>query len=407
MTSALMILKSLLVLLLFCNVDGDTRIDFRPKNVTVYMGDTVNVSYTVLGIGNGTSCYLYSNDPHIADLKFSQTINSVNQTGVFILEGNFLGDTFISCRDPISNDRSSESQMYVRCLRPERVIDTIFTASTVVLVTIIYVNFGCAVEWGELRKLLKRPIGPIIAFSGQFILMPLVTFGLGFVLFPNDPAMRLGMFFVGVSPGGGASNIWTAILDGNIDLSILMSTVSTLAAFGMMPLWLFTLGGTIFADANTEVPYFQISTYVMGLIFPLTLGYLIQRYLKKFGSFLKRILKGFSSILILFIIVFAIVTNLYLFELFSWQIFVAGMVIPWMGYLAGYTVAKLLKQPYPDALAIAIEIGILNTGIPIFLLRFALDPLNADLTTVIPVSVAIMTPLPLMVFFVFRKIKQR
>lgn len=76
---------------------------------------------------------------------------------------------------------------------------------------------------------------------------------MGFVLFPNDPTMRLGMFFTGVSPGGGASNIWTAILEGNIDLSILMTTVSTLAAFGMMPLWLFTLGGTIFADANIEV----------------------------------------------------------------------------------------------------------------------------------------------------------
>lgn len=68
--------------------------------------------------------------------------------------------------------------------------------------------------------------------------------------------MRLGMFFTGVSPAGGASNIWTAILDGNIDLSILMTTISTLAAFGMMPLWLFTLGQTIFKDARLEVSVF-------------------------------------------------------------------------------------------------------------------------------------------------------
>lgn len=76
---------------------------------------------------------------------------------------------------------------------------------------------------------------------------------MGLVLFPDDPTMRLGMFFTGVAPGGGASNIWTAILEGNIDLSILMTTVSTLSAFGMMPLWLFTLGATIFDDANIEV----------------------------------------------------------------------------------------------------------------------------------------------------------
>ena len=43
--------------------------------------------------------------------------------------------------------------------------------------------------------------------------------------------------------------------------------------------------------------------------------------------------------------------------------------------------AIVFKQPAPDALAIAIETGIQNTGIAIFLLRFALEPLHADLTT--------------------------
>lgn len=69
-----------------------------------------------------------------------------------------------------------------------------------------------------------------------------------------------------------------------------------------------------------QVPYQHISTYVVALIIPLGIGYLIQRYFKKLGLFLKRILKGFSSLLILFIIIFAIVTNLYLFELFSWRV---------------------------------------------------------------------------------------
>lgn len=44
--------------------------------------------------------------------------------------------------------------------------------------------------------------------------------------------MRLGMFFTGVSPGGGASNIWTFILGGNLNLSLAMSSISTLASFG-------------------------------------------------------------------------------------------------------------------------------------------------------------------------------
>lgn len=55
---------------------------------------------------------------------------------------------------------------------------------------------------------------------------------LGLLLFPGNVDMQLGLFFTGVSPAGGASNIWTVILGGNIDLSVAMTTTSTFAAFG-------------------------------------------------------------------------------------------------------------------------------------------------------------------------------
>lgn len=65
----------------------------------------------------------------------------------------------------------------------------------------------------------------------------------------------------------------------------------------------------------------------------------------------------------------------------------------------GWLVALLFKQEYEDRLAIAVEAGIQNTGIAIFVLRFALGQPQADLTTVMPVAVAIMTPFPLMAYY--------
>lgn len=147
-----------------------------------------------------------------------------------------------------------------------------------------------------------------------------LSYVLGLILFPDNVEMRIGMFFTGCSPAGGASNIWTVILGGNIDLSITMTTISTLASFGMMPLWLFTLGKVIFDSGNMDVPYQNLATYVIGLIIPLAIGMLIKRYLPRVGNFLVRILKVLSIFLILFIVIFAIVTNLYLFELFTWQV---------------------------------------------------------------------------------------
>lgn len=148
----------------------------------------------------------------------------------------------------------------------------------------------------------------------------------------------------------------------------------------------------------------KITTFAIALIVPLGIGLLIQRYLPRVTRVLVKILKPCSTMLIVFIVVFAIYTNVYLFKLFSWKIILAGMGLPWCGYFFALILAHVLRQPPPDCLAIAIETGIQNTGIAIFLLQVLEQPM-ADLTIVIPVSVAIMTPFPLLALYIAQKIR--
>lgn len=65
------------------------------------------------------------------------------------------------------------------------------------------------------------------------------------------------------------------------------------------------------------------------------------------------------------------------------QILIAGLLLPWLGYFVGWLISVLMRQNYEDRLAIAIEAGIQNTGIAIFVLRYALPQPEADLTTVV------------------------
>ncbi|XP_057664047.1 sodium/bile acid cotransporter 5-like [Diorhabda carinulata] len=397
----------LVTLILICHavIVKSCNITFNPQNATIHMYDTIIVDYDASN-QDGGDYTLYSEDENVASLDKEYLIT--NDSGSFNVTGNFLGKTVISCKKRGSSGKSeSTGNMDIVVIRKKRVIDTMFTASVATLISLLYINFGCAIDWSEFRTILKRPIGPGVGLFGHFVVMPALSYAFGVLLFPDNAAMQLGLFFTGVSPAGGASNVWAILLEGNISLSISMTFVSTMAAFAFMPLWIFTLGRVIFRNAKLEVPYTEIMTYVVALIIPLTIGYLIQRYLKRVANFMVRIIKGFSTLLILFIIVFAIVTNLYLFKLFSWQIIVAGMGIPWLGYVAGYLISKLLRQNPVDCLTMAIEIGIQNTGIAIFLLRFALPQPEADLTTVAPVAVAVLTPFPLLLLFVVKKLRSR
>lgn len=68
------------------------------------------------------------------------------------------------------------STVKVAVTRTVRVIDTLFTVSVASLVSILYINFGCAMDWGVCKETLKRPIGVFIGVVCQFLFMPLVRF---------------------------------------------------------------------------------------------------------------------------------------------------------------------------------------------------------------------------------------
>lgn len=88
----------------------------------------------------------------------------------------------------------------------------------------------------------------------------------------------------------------------------------------MIPFWIVFLGKRIFSVGEMPVPYSRIGYSIIALIIPLCIGYCIQRFMPRVSRVMTRILKPLSSCLIIFIIIFATITNLYLFKIFSWKV---------------------------------------------------------------------------------------
>lgn len=399
---------------------------FRPSAVTLHMGNGTQVQLVLENVAPST---LQQPDRYVFRLQSLDTglasVPEENATiplslfdpqtrdwsGLIWVESHFLGQTNVTVRlhdlshnsSELPTNWSNDSQLQVTVQRPRRLVDMIFLHSVVVLMSLLYINFGAALNLDVLRDLVARPIAPCVGFVMQVVGMPLLSYALGIFIFPESPAMQLGLFFTGISPSGGASNTWSAVLGGNIHLSVLMTTICNVAAFGTLQLWLATLGRLIFQRVGMEVPYMRIASYCAGLLIPLLIGVLIQKRSPRLTRWLVRLLKPISSTLLIFIIVFAIITNYYLFYLFSWQIAVAGLALPSLGYIFAWLAAKLLHQNAADSLTIAIEVGIQNTGIAIFLLLGALGSPVGDITTVVPVSVAVMTPLPLLGIYLYKR----
>jgi len=341
-----------------------------------------------------------------------------NWTWTFNISANFLGFAKVNAIAKY-NDTTKTATLPVSVVRKKTIQSKLFSYSVAILVSLAYINMGCAMDLKVVKETLKKPIGPMIGFICQYIFMPLIAFALGFI-FPaaevfgqklsTHAPMRLGLFVTGCSPGGGASNIWTVMFGGNLNLSVTMTAISTFAAFVMMPAWIFSLGHVIFhtdEDRDIIIPYYKICIYAFCLVIPLSIGLLIARFAPRLSKFLVRILKPMALFLILFILIFGVWANLYIFRLMTWPVFLTGMGLPWIGFAFGCTLARLTKRPPEDVIAIAIETGVQNTGMSIFILWFTLDQPLGDMTAVVPVAAATMTPIPLLLGLCVKKITER
>ena len=329
--------------------------------------------------------------------------------------GTFLGFTKLTSRveetdaaNKLNVQHGSESlQITVTRSKAKKTASKIFGYSVAALISFAYINMGCALDLEVMKKVLRRPIGPLIGFVSQFMFMPVCSFVLGYVFPWSNPAMKLGLFVTGCSPGGGASNIWTVMFGGNLDLSIVMTAVSTFSAFFMMPVWIYLLGEIIIADTPIVIPYTKILTYGIMLVVPLLVGVSIRKCLPKVANILVKILKPMALFLIVFILVCGIWSQFFMIKLIDWKIAVVGFSLPWLGFGFGCMFSKLCGQERKDIIAIAIETGIQNTGMAIFMLWFTLDHPAGDLAAVVPVAVATLTPFPLLAALLYYNLRSR
>ena len=160
-------------------------------------------------------------------------IKDLSENVSILVTGKQMGRTFVNwtLEDPNFGDSVSAS-IPISVIREQANLQLIFTIVVGVLVTINNVNMGCYIDLGVIKGVLKKPVAPLIGFACQFLFMPLASFAIGLLLFPDNISWRLGLFALGCCPGGTGSNFWTLLFDGDVDLSITMTFVSTLAALG-------------------------------------------------------------------------------------------------------------------------------------------------------------------------------
>lgn len=64
--------------------------------------------------------------------------------------------------------------MNIAVFRKPHLIDKIFIYCVIGLMSIIFINFGCAMDVDQLKQCVAKPIAPATSFFVQFLILPIV-----------------------------------------------------------------------------------------------------------------------------------------------------------------------------------------------------------------------------------------
>ncbi|XP_078153263.1 sodium Bile acid symporter family isoform X1 [Carex rostrata] len=141
----------------------------------------------------------------------------------------------------------------------------------------LMLSMGLTLTFDDFRKCMRNPWTVGVGFLAQYFVKPLLGFAIAMSLKLSAP-LATGLILVSCCPGGQASNVATYISKGNVALSVLMTTCSTIGAIVMTPLLTKLLAGQL---VPVDAAGLAISTFQVVLL-PTIIGVLAHEYFPKF-----------------------------------------------------------------------------------------------------------------------------
>jgi BASS family bile acid:Na+ symporter len=169
-----------------------------------------------------------------------------------------------------------------------------------IMIQLVMFGMGTQMKLHDFVAVAKQPQAVLIGVAGQFTIMPLVGWGLTKLFHFENPEIAAGIILIGSCSAGLASNVMAFIAKANLALSIAMTSVTTVLAPVMTPLWMKLLAGEL-----VEVKPFHMMMEIIKMVIVPIGAALLHDYLTRAGRCGRRVVYGLavgSGIWLLFLV---------------------------------------------------------------------------------------------------------
>jgi len=230
------------------------------------------------------------------------------------------------------------------------------------LLMVVMFGMGLTLQPADFALVFKRPKLVGLGLLLQVTVMPLAAWLLGRLL-QLSPDLCLGLYLLGATSGGTASNVVSYLARGDVALSVALTACSTVLACVTMPLWVWWL-----ADTRMAVPVVSMFWSVAQIaLLPVAVGMVLRQLLGSRLRVVQAALPVFSAAVVATIVGIIVALNRSVLADMAWTLAVAVVLHNAVGLAAGYGLSKLAGATPREARTIAIEVGMQNSGLAVAL----------------------------------------
>ena len=246
------------------------------------------------------------------------------------------------------------------------------------LIQLIMFGMGTKLSVGDFAREMRKPKGVLVGTFLVFTIMPLA----GVVIartFGFEPEVAAGVILIGSCPGGVASNVMTFLANGNVALSVSITTFATLISPVVTPLLM-----QMFAGRLIDIAFVGMMISILSLIIvPVAAGLIVNKLLQGRKGWLDRMLPLLSMISILLFVTIVVAHNRDKLLVVGLALVGAAIIHNFLGYILGYWASRLIGLSERDCRTMAIEVGLKNGGMGMGIALDALKSTDAALAPII------------------------
>ncbi len=253
-----------------------------------------------------------------------------------------------------------------------------------VMMMVIMLGMGASMTPRDFLIAFRKPKGILVGLLSQFAVMPFLGFLLAVAL-GLPPALVVGLLLIACMPGGTTSNIFAYFSKGVLALSIMMTTVSTLAAVVMVPVLLSFYGGLAGVSGEYAIPAGNVAQILVVLLVPTALGMFLRKLNANVGATVELIGSFMGVAVIVFLIATWVPRNYQLLLDTPAHVYAATISIGLIGMLFGYWVARGLGQDTSRSRTISLETGIQNGPLAVLVITLSFSAAMQQEVLLIPI----------------------